>query len=89
MQVTITLNHLIILIICLIMLVIVLYILQIYKKISKELSAISSIISPFQNRITSIAKQQETITLNVQHLNSIWTERTRKGKCCSQYKDLT
>jgi uncharacterized protein YoxC len=70
------------------MLAIVLYVLQIYKKISKELSAMSSTISPFQNRVTSIAEQLETITLNMQYLNSIWTEWTGRDKCCLQHKEF-
>jgi len=89
MQVTITLNHLIILIMSGFMLAIVLYVLQICKKIGKDLSAISSTISPFQNRVTSIAERLEIITLNMQYLSSIWTEWTGTDKCCSQHKDLT
>jgi uncharacterized protein YoxC len=70
------------------MLAIVLYVLQIYKKISKELSAITSTISPFQGRVTAIAEQLETITLNMQYLNSIWIEWTKRDKCCSQHRGI-
>lgn len=88
MQVTITLNHLIILIVCGSILAIVLYIFGVYKKISKELSSIASTISPFQDRITSIAERLEIITHNRQYLSSIWFERTGRDKCCSRHKEL-
>ena len=87
MQVTITLNHLIILMVLGLLLAIILYILGIYKKISKEISAIASAISPFQTRVTSIAERLETITLNMQYLSSIWFERTGRDKCCSRHKE--
>lgn len=87
MQITITLNHLIMLVICGFMLAIVLYVLAVYRKINKELSTITSTISPFQDRVTSIAEQLETITLNMQHLSSIWTEWTGSDKCCSRHKE--
>jgi hypothetical protein len=61
MQVTITLNHLIMLIFFGLMLGIVLYALHVYKKISKELSAITTKISPCRDRISSITKRIETI----------------------------
>ena len=86
MQVIITLNHLIILIICGFMLAIVLYILRAYKKINKELSAITATISPFQDRAAAIAERVDTIKLNIQYLRSIWSERTGRDKCCSRHK---
>jgi hypothetical protein len=30
----------------------------------------------------------ETITLNMQYLNSIWTEWTGRDKCCLQHKEF-
>lgn len=88
MQVTITLNTLIILLICGFMAAIALCILGVYKKISKEISAITSTISPFQDRVTSIAERLDTITLNMQYLSSIWSEKTGSAKCCTRHKEL-
>lgn len=81
MQFTITLNHLIILIICGSMLAIAFYAFQAYKKISKSLSAIILNVSPFQDHVNSITERMETVTLNMQYLNSIWTEWKGRDKC--------
>lgn len=89
MQFTITLNHLIILIICGSMLAIAIYAFQAYKKISTTLSAIVLTVSPFQDRVNSIAERMETVTLNMQYLNSIWTEWKGRDQCCSRQKEFT
>lgn len=86
MQFTITLNHLIILIICGSILTIALFAFQAYKKISKALSAIILTVSPFQDRVNSIAERLEIVTLNMQYLNSIWAEWKGRDECCSRQK---
>jgi hypothetical protein len=68
MQVTITLNHLILIIVCGFLFGIVLYAVQIYKAICKELSTAATKITHYQGRLTHIEEQLESIAVNVQYI---------------------
>ncbi len=68
MQVTITLNHLLILLFCGFLLVFLLYALQLYKNFWKELLMIAAKISHYQERIEKIEGQMESIAANIQHI---------------------
>jgi uncharacterized membrane protein len=68
MQVTITLNHLVLILFCGFLLGIVLYAVQIYKKIRKELSITAAKFFRYQGRLFQIEQQMESIAVNVQYM---------------------
>jgi hypothetical protein len=68
MQITIALNHLVIIIFCGFLLGIALYAVQIYRKICKELSVTAAKISRFQNRFAHIEELMESIAVNVRYM---------------------
>jgi hypothetical protein len=68
MQVTITLNHLIIIIFCGFLLGIALYAVQIYRKICKELSVTAAKFSHFQSRLTHVEELMESVAVNVRYM---------------------
>ncbi len=68
MQVTVTLNHLLLFILGGFFVAIVLYALQLYKNIGRELSVTAVKISQYQGRIANIEGQMESIAANVQYI---------------------
>ncbi len=88
MQVTITLNHLLIIIICIFFLAIILYGLQICKNISKELSIIAARISHYQGRLANIEEQMASVAVDVQDMKAevtgkriVGTKRSGTPRC--------
>ena len=68
MQVTITLNHLLAVLLCGFLLAVILYGLHIYKNIGKELSLTAAKISRYQARLEKIEQQMASFAVTFQYM---------------------
>jgi len=84
MQVTLTLNHFIIMFFCGILVIIIVYALQIYKNINEELSAITARITRFQERISRAAEKMQQSAADFQCISE---EFTGKRASCRKKND--
>ena len=68
MQVTVTLSHLLVIILGAFFFAIILYVLLLFKNIGKELSATAVKISQYQGRIAKLEGQMASIAANVHYM---------------------
>jgi hypothetical protein len=85
MQVTLTLNHLIILLFCGLLVIIIVYALQLYLGINKEIAAIAARITRFRERMSGAVEQMQQSATDFQ---SISEEAVGKGRPCREKDDL-